>query len=51
MGGEEDPMPDEEGTDTWALRRGMISVTPIQMNMTAAAFLEEMTRRLADVRL
>ncbi|HEV8339669.1 MAG TPA: 5'/3'-nucleotidase SurE [bacterium] len=51
MGGEEDPMPDEDGTDAWALRRGMISVTPIQMNMTAVGFLEEMTRRLADVRL
>lgn len=51
MGGEEDPMPDEEGTDAWALRRGMISVTPIQMNMTAVGFLEEMAKRLADVRL
>ncbi|MGH2628517.1 MAG: 5'/3'-nucleotidase SurE [Anaerolineales bacterium] len=51
MGGEEDPMPDEEGTDTWALRRGMISVTPIQMNMTAVNFLDEMAARLAAIRL
>ncbi|MBI3976115.1 MAG: 5'/3'-nucleotidase SurE [Armatimonadetes bacterium] len=51
MGGEEDPMPDAEGTDAWALRRGMISVTPIQMNMTAEDFLGEMARRLGDVRL
>lgn len=51
MGGEEDPMPDEEGTDAWALRRGMISVTPIQMNMTAVGFLDEMAQRLADVHL
>lgn len=51
MGGEEDPMPDEEGTDAWALRQGMISVTPIQMNMTAVGFLEEMARRLVAVHL
>jgi 5'-nucleotidase len=51
LGGEQTPGPDEEGTDTWALQRGMVSVTPIQMNMTAVGLLEEMTTLLRDVRL
>lgn len=51
LGGEYAPGPDEEGTDSWALQRGMVSVTPIQMNMTAVGILEEITRLLRDVRL
>jgi len=51
LGGEREPAPDDEGTDAWALQQGMISVTPIQMNMTAAGLLEELGRLLREVRL
>lgn len=50
LGGEREPAPDDEGTDAWALQRGMVSVTPIQMNMTAAGLLEELSRLLRDIR-
>ena len=33
--GEPGPQPDEEGTDSWALARGRISVTPIQLDLTS----------------
>jgi len=32
--GEPTPLPDEEGTDSWALARGRISVTPIGLDLT-----------------
>jgi 5'-nucleotidase len=32
--GEPAPLPDEEGTDSWALARGQISVTPISLDLT-----------------
>jgi 5'-nucleotidase len=51
VGGERAPAPDEEGTDSWALQRGMVSVTPIQMDMTAEGIIEDMTRLLRDVSL
>jgi len=51
LGGEPGPGPDEEGTDSWALERGMVSVTPIHMNMTAEDVLPELTRRLGALRL
>ncbi len=51
LGGEPDPGPDTEGTDSWALAQGMVSVTPIQMNMTARNVMEDLTRLLRDVRL
>ena len=33
---------DEEGTDFWALANGYISVTPLNMDMTAHTFVEEL---------
>ena len=33
---------DEEGTDFWALANSYISVTPLNMDMTAHAFVEEL---------
>jgi len=33
--GEPAPQPDEEGTDSWALARGQISVTPIGLDLTS----------------
>lgn len=35
--GEPGPQPDEEGTDSWALAHGRISVTPIGLDMTDAS--------------
>jgi 5'-nucleotidase len=35
--GEPAPLPDEEGTDSWALARGRISVTPIGLDLTDSA--------------
>ncbi len=51
LGGEREPAPDVEGTDSWAVQRGMVSVTPIQMNMTAEDILEELGRLLRPIRL
>jgi broad specificity polyphosphatase/5'/3'-nucleotidase SurE len=30
----------DEGTDYWAIKRGFISVTPLQMDMTNKTLLE-----------
>jgi 5'-nucleotidase len=35
----------DEGTDYWAIKRGYISVTPLQMDMTNKALLEVLTRQ------
>ena len=51
LGGEREPAPDVEGTDSWAVQQGMVSVTPIQMNMTAQDVLENLGRLLRDIRL
>ncbi|MDQ7850521.1 MAG: 5'/3'-nucleotidase SurE [Armatimonadota bacterium] len=51
LGGEREPAPDEEGTDAWALQQGMVSVTPIQMNMTATGLIAELGRLLRDISL
>jgi len=51
LGGEREPAPEEDGTDSWAVQRGMISVTPIQMNMTAEEFLAPLSGLLRAVRL
>lgn len=51
LGGEREPASDQEGTDSWALQQGMVSVTPIQMNMTAEDVLENFRHLLRDVRL
>lgn len=42
--GEPAPPPDEEGTDSWALARGRISVTPIGLDLTSAALREALQR-------
>lgn len=34
--------PDAEGTDYWALDHGYASITPLQLDMTASAWLEEL---------
>jgi 5'-nucleotidase len=34
----------DEGTDYWAIKRGFISVTPLQMDMTNKTLLEVLTR-------
>lgn len=35
--GEPAPLPDEEGTDSWALARGHVSITPISLDLTDTA--------------
>jgi len=40
--GEPAPLPDEEGTDSWALARGRISITPIGLDLTDARLREAM---------
>jgi 5'-nucleotidase len=50
LGGEREPAPDEEGTDSWAVQRGMVSVTPIQMNMTAEGVLRTLVPLLQEIR-
>lgn len=49
--GERAPAPDEEGSDAWALAQGMVSVTPIQMNMTADEAIADLQRLLDEVAL
>jgi 5'-nucleotidase len=39
---------DEEGTDIWALARGFVSITPLQMDMTEYKLLGEIENWLAD---
>ena len=34
--------PDAEDTDYWALEHGYAAITPIQLDMTASAWLEEL---------
>lgn len=36
----------DEGTDYWAIKRGYISVTPLEMNMTDDAALQRIKRTL-----
>jgi len=40
--GEPAPLPDEEGTDSWALAQGRISVTPIGLDLTDGGLREAM---------
>lgn len=42
--GEPAPQPDEEGTDSWALARGRISVTPIGLDLTNERLREALER-------
>lgn len=45
IGGDEPTgIQDEEGTDFWALANGYISVTPLNMDMTAHAFVDELKK-------
>jgi len=44
MGGEVVPGENKEGTDVWAISKGMISVTPVHLDLTAYSMLEEMRR-------
>lgn len=43
LAGEREPTGDEEGTDGWAVDAGLISVTPIHLNMTDERLLRELT--------
>ena len=40
--GEPAPLPDEEGTDSWALAQGRISVTPIGLDLTDVGLRKEL---------
>lgn len=42
LSGELGPLGDEEGTDSWAVMAGYISVTPIHLNMTCENLLREL---------
>lgn len=44
--GDRAPEPDEAGTDGWALRQGLVSVTPLRMDMTAG---EPVTSHVAQL--
>ncbi len=42
ISGEIEPLADEEGTDSWAVMAGYISVTPIHLNMTSERLLDDL---------
>jgi len=42
LAGEPGPLGDEEGTDSWAVSAGYISVTPIHLNMTSERLLRDL---------
>lgn len=42
LAGDPPPVKNDDGTDTWALHKGYVTVTPIHCDLTDANFLEEL---------
>jgi 5'-nucleotidase len=40
------PHEEEKGSDTWAFNHGYVAVTPIQLDLTAYSFMEQLKKRL-----
>ena len=41
--------PQSEDTDYWALKHGFIAITPIQVDMTAYAVMDELNKWNLDI--